>query len=427
MGNVSQYSMKVYKKMICKITKGNRLEILVYTILVLVLLRFFSAEKLIDLTTFSSVIIATLISSLVMIVGKWLYNIVEDSMKLTQNYDELVNRYKMENMITVKNGEDVIRFPVVKEADLYNKNIYIDDNSESIYELPPLIVDNFITLFGSHKTSEIYNNPNIRVNNWEEQKNGDFIIYTGRTTYFNSLVTNRSMDYVIDKNLSIREIFECGPYLTSLNKSSLSNHLGFNGLVESSDGYFAFIDRGKNVSIGKNTLGTSIGASLKLKYALNENKVFDGDGLKKSIICELKDELSIGENEIDNNYKQGLSFISAYRDLVEGGKPQLLFYVRTTKTKEEIEKDFFLQERLNKKSEKNKSYSDNDNEERLIKSNQELKMLTDGKNLIWISRAEMLEGKVKIYPDRLICKDKTFPMVPSASASIVMILEWLKK
>ena len=54
-------------------------------------------------------------------------------------------------------------------------------------------------------------------------------------------------------------------------------------------------------------------------------------------------------------------------------------------------------------------------------------MLTDGKNLIWISRAEMLEGKVKIYPDRLICKDKTFPMVPSASASIVMILEWLKK
>lgn len=276
--------MKLFKKLICKITKGKRLEILVYAIFVLVLLCFFSAKELIDLTTFSSVIIAALISSLVMIVGNWLYNIVEDSMKLTQDYDELINRYKMEDMITVKNGEDVIHFPVVKVADLYNKNIYIDDNSESIYELPPLIVENYFTLFRSHKTSEIYNNPNIRVNNWVEQKNGDFIIYTGRTTYFNSLVTNRSMDYVIDKNLSIREIFECGPYLTSLSKSLLSNHLGFNGLVESSDGYFVFIDRGKNVSIGKDTLGTSIGASLKLKYALNKNMMFDSDGLKKSII-----------------------------------------------------------------------------------------------------------------------------------------------
>ena len=419
--------MKLFKKLICKITKGKRLEILVYAIFVLVLLCFFSAKELIDLTTFSSVIIAALISSLVMIVGNWLYNIVEDSMKLTQDYDELINRYKMEDMITVKNGEDVIHFPVVKVADLYNKNIYIDDNSESIYELPPLIVENYFTLFRSHKTSEIYNNPNIRVNNWVEQKNGDFIIYTGRTTYFNSLVTNRSMDYVIDKNLSIREIFECGPYLTSLSKSSLSNHLGFNGLVESSDGYFVFIDRGKNVSIGKDTLGTSIGASLKLKYALNKNMMFDSDGLKKSIIYELKDELSIGENEIDNSYKHGVNIISAYRDLVEGGKPQLLFYVRTTKTKEEIEKDFFLQERLNKKSIKSKSFSDNDNVERLMKSNKELKMITDGNKMIWISRAEMLEGKVKIYPDRLICKDKTFTMVPSASASIVMILEWLKK
>ena len=75
--------------------------------------------------------------------------------------------------------------------------------------------------------------------------------------------------------------------------SVLSNHIGFNGFIESSDCYIGFIYRGKDVSIGKATWATSIGASLKAKYALDQHFTFSVERLYKGILSEIEDELKI--------------------------------------------------------------------------------------------------------------------------------------
>ena len=79
---------------------------------------------------------------------------------------------------------------------------------------------------------------------WGDDNTFKFV--TGRTTYYNSLVTNRAMDYSLTDGISVRELLECGPMVHSLKNSSLSNHLGFNGFVESSDGSIMLVYRKKN-------------------------------------------------------------------------------------------------------------------------------------------------------------------------------------
>lgn len=43
------------------------------------------------------------------------------------------------------------------------------------------------------------------------------------------------MDYVLSNGASVRKMLEGGPVIHSLKGSSLSNHLGFNGFIETSD------------------------------------------------------------------------------------------------------------------------------------------------------------------------------------------------
>ena len=112
-----------------------------------------------------------------------------------------------------------------------------------------------------------------------------------------------------------------GPQMTELESSRLSNHLGFNGFIESADGYIVFVKRSMKVSIGKGTYGDSVSASLKAAYALDEKGDFTVDKLENAIIKEIESELKITEEELD---KDTLSIIAIYRDCVECGKPQFL-------------------------------------------------------------------------------------------------------
>lgn len=93
--------------------------------------------------------------------------------------------------------------------------------------------------------------------------------------------------------------------------------------------------------------------------------------------------------------------IAAYRDMVEGGKPQLLFYIKAKKNKEQIEKRF----KNKMKQKKNKFMA--------------------GKKLLWIPTKEL--KSMYIAPDRILYNGKKYRMMPSASASIVMLLNYLEK
>ena len=108
--------MKKLKKLLVIITKRNRLELVFYFLFVVILLFFFKLEKIIDLTTFSTVVIVSTISFIIGKLGNWLYNKVEDSVKLTNDYDSLITRYSLEPMVTYTNKRtnEIVKLPVVK-------------------------------------------------------------------------------------------------------------------------------------------------------------------------------------------------------------------------------------------------------------------------------------------------------------------------
>lgn len=475
--------MKKIVKCILRIcVKHNLFEVVVMLFLFLIILitKYLKEEvnEVFDWTMFSASLIAIGLGYFSGALKKIFMNSVEDSIKLTNDYEELTEIYEKQDMLIYKG----VTFPIEEVSKLYYvnknkeiiyKNIFIKDCKNSIYEIDTLITNHYFEIMQAHKTSNVYNNLNIRVNSWSE-KEDVFCIETGRTHYYNSLVTNRAMDYEIRNGISIRDIYESGPYLTRLEESKLSNHLGCNGFVISKDNKIVFVERGKSVSIGKRTFGNSIGASLKIKYALNEQGILDYAGLLNGICREVKDELKIGdvcekqankifellENSNENKQEKivnqlkmliskgedfkknvkpfgirDIKLISAYRDFLEGGKPQLCFVVRTKWSSDDITEAFNYCNDLSKiidciKGKKN--ITDRIIEKTISKKSiKEEQMKIDGDKLKWITIDELLSENIKIYPDKLVInegkKEDELKMVPSSSACVVMLIEWLKQ
>ncbi len=389
---------------------------------------------------------------------KHVKNKYEDKEKLRQDYFNLADKYRLkknngeyDNINNLISDGNVI-YPVSSswtgDICLYstNERIVNKDNltivdSKKIYSLPSIIESNMMEIINVHDTSEVYNNINIRVLDFKAGDNCLGLV-TERTYYYYSLVTNRAADYDWSgKGITVRSLYEPGPALNSLEYSLLSNHLGFNGFIKSSDGYIVFVKRKKEVSIGKRTYGDSIGASLKTKYALNENGVFTVEGLKKSILKEIEDELKITENFVET-----INLIQAYRDCVECGKPQLLFYSEVSQTASQISEVFF-----EKLKDKNNSESNGKNDKTrkdLAQSDKERqkkedKVLVDGDKLAWINvddifKLKFLEDGVEFVEDEggffSIEDGKTkrmenqfLNMVPSASAVLIRLKEYLDK
>ncbi|MDY4586446.1 MAG: hypothetical protein SPC84_06180 [Oscillospiraceae bacterium] len=364
---------------------------------------------------------------------RYIQNKYEDREKLTVSYAELAERYFKDNLVIANNNDGSnVKYPVINLGTGYvflrddANQIEITDNPNDRYQLPIIIENNYSKIFGIHKTSKLFNSLNIRAKSMKIENNR-VLITTGRTTYFDSMVTNRAADFVFEEGLSVRSLFEMGPKMSSLWVSRLSNHLGFNGFVESADGYIVFVKRSIDVSIGKRTYGDSLGASLKTAYALDENGNFTVAGLKNAIIEEINSELKIEKEDLDEN---SIAILAVYRDCVECGKPQLLVYAKSKNTAVEISKDF--KKRFeNKKKDVRKSAS------LLEKKQVKLGVMEDGEKLIWISKAELKNHIIYNYEsvkfdgdinhdgfvefakgEKRKSKVQELPMVPSASACV---------
>ena len=332
--------------------------------------------------------------------------------RLTTDYADLVNIYNKEQNF-IRQNDSIL--PVIHIAWLYNKNVEIIDAPASEYKLPEVINTHFDELFSSYQTSEVYDNMNIRVDDWKlNSEKNLFQIFSGRTTYYKSLVTNRAMDYVLSNGASVRKMLEGGPVIHSLKDSSLSNHLGFNGFIETSDEKFMFVFRKKGVSIGEGTYSNSVAASLKTKYALNPSSQFTMAGLENGIIREIEDELGIPPETLlrdKNNILSGpIKLIAAYRDLLEGGKPQLLFYAMTSMDSKQVTEVF---------NAKNNHLLNNESDS--VAGKKQV-MSTDGNHLFWVSRDELISGLLS--SGGIIHHE--LPMLPSASACVSMLQQFLK-
>lgn len=373
-------------------------------------------DSLMDITIFSSIVVAMVLNSLSGLCSKWLLNWLEDDIKLTTEYDRLMSKYQADmysysnHMADAKNlavwekeknrPTPQVRFPVIEYIQLLQCQVEIQDSTH-MYQLPEQIKDHFDEIFSAHNTSHIYNQFNIRVDSWALDGN-TFRICTSRTTYFNSLVTNRAMDYQWSNGVTVRDMLEYGPFPHTLMESQLSNHLGFNGFVISSDDYIPFVKRSNHMSVGKNTYGTSVSASLKAKYALEGGPELNLQGLSNAIIREIQDELKIPPAAMEE-FAYHKNLIAAYRDLVEGGKPQLLVCLKSLWSKDRIHQnfvDFMSQKRKNNAN-----------------------LLEDGSMLVWIHRSEL--PMLCLGQNMMIHHGKIYPMTHSAAASVGMFVQHL--
>lgn len=420
-----------------------------------------SVEKLTD--TFADLIL-NVVSNYVILaafgltyfIEKRIRNNNEDKEKLTTDYKSLLDTYKKETNF-VSAGDT--RYPVVSlgkgDICVYQKEGGIDVSAVEIldkkteYVLPRLIENNFSSIMKAHDTSVIYNNLNIRATGLE-LKDNCLKISTERTYYYYSMVTNRAIDYEwAEDGVTVRSIYEPGPMFRPLDQACLSNHLGFNGFVATKDGYVVFVKRSKDLSIAKRTYGDSIGASLKTAYALEDDGGFTAKKLVEAILTEIKHELKIDMDRIMN-----IHIIGAYRDGLEGGKPQLCFCAETDLEAKEMDKEFIKETKakLVKDIKKKKKLKDS-RERRRLKA--EKKVLEDGEKLVWINKALLPRLQFNIDEVRLngpvqdqnsgffeikntrniltgqektktkLLKKQYLPMVPSASASLVMFKDHL--
>lgn len=355
-------------------------------------------ENLFDIKTFVAIILAFICQSISIAIVNIIEGHFEDALKLTTDYAYLIKKYSRTNKFNY-NG---IFFPIelLKFRTKSEKSFDIQfDNSYSLkrYELPKQIASNSNYLMTAHKHSKIYNRLNIRIDNLISENNIVKLTYS-QTYYFDSMITNRAMDFKLENGKTIREIYEPGPFLSPLNQSKLSNHIGFNGFIELADGKIIFVLRDRDLSIGKKTLACSIGASLKSAYALNDDLQLTNAGLNRAIIKEIKDELNIDIQETTDLTSSVFVFC---RDILEGGRPQFIFYYKLA----DLTSVEFLQQFKARNKKGDKKFKK-----------------TDGSKFIFLTIDEL--KNCSIYADKLMLpNNKKFKMMPLASGSLALLLK----
>ena len=218
--------------------------------------------------------------------------------------------------------------------------VEICDSAEK-FELPRFVRDNALALMEAHKGSNFNNGATIRLN--DVTVDGDkLILHTSRSQYFDMLITNRCMDYQLNDLLSLRDVFESGPTISPLKESQLGNQIGINGLIFTTDGYLLIEKRGYHKTTWKNKFAQPISLAMK-KSAI---KQFDKDGkidqtaeevFSNIILGTIKKNFGITKKDIVE-FSLSKNFLGIARDLLEGGKPNMYFYVTVNMTANELDK-----------------------------------------------------------------------------------------
>lgn len=223
-----------------------------------------------------------------------------------------------------------------------NTKLVFDDKNE-LYQLPDFVIDNAANLLSAHKNSQTRNNDTIRLTDFSYQ-DGTLTLATQRSMYYHMLITNRCMDYAFYEGLSIRDLYEYDKRISLLSESKFGNQIGINGLILSRDGYVLIEKRDHKKTTWKNKFAQSISLALKAgDLSLTEDRTLKNtyqdanENLRHIITKTIQDNFGLTAAECDEFELQD-NFLGLARDLLEGGKPNLYFYVTTKYTGEELAK-----------------------------------------------------------------------------------------
>lgn len=226
-------------------------------------------------------------------------------------------------------------------SNVYGDTKIVFDDSKNVYQLPDFVMQNALKLLAAHKSSKRSNNSTVRLNDFS-YADKTLTLDTQRSMYFHMLITNRCMDYEFDDGLTIRNVYEYNSKITALHKSVFGNQIGINGLILSSDGYVLVEKRDHKKITWKNKYAQSISLALKV----SDLKLKDRDTIigtpeaanahfKGIIEKTAKDNFGLVPEDY-YSFSVEDNFLGIARDLLEGGKPNMYFYLTTKHTGKEL-------------------------------------------------------------------------------------------
>ena len=280
-----------------------------------------------------------------MVAGKCIQHImrkIEDLIKLNPDYKELLSQYESSRQVflTIQKEEGEYSFPeeiVAVKRKTEPFKLELEDTPGKYYKLPNILEHHFEENILAHSESRTYNNYLIRVDQCVKSETGTKL-YTSCTTFFDSLATNRAMDYIWKDGLSIRKMLTMGKRIQSLDRMPLSNHLGVNVIIKSKDDYILCILRGEEASISKNKYSISCGAAVVAEDCKEASETFTLEKLDEKILHLIEKEVDIKPKEYVFDREENI--LAFYRDWVEGGKPQLLAHIEVSLDRKEMMERF---------------------------------------------------------------------------------------
>lgn len=248
----------------------------------------------------------------------------------------------LEKEITLYNEHGVLLLPSINIYTniLGNARVKLIDNC-TIKKLPEFIINNATEFMNAHKYSKMANNLTIRLDDINVN-NEEVYLHTSRTYYYHMLLTNRCMDYKIPSGMSVRSLYEFNNEITPLNDSKLSNQIGINGMIITSDGYLLLEKRDRKKTTWKNKFAQPISLALKasdLKLTANDIMEDSEEYAQKKLLGVIEKTIKVNFGLTKEDYEElslKTNLLGLARDLLEGGKPNLYFVVTLNKNSKEI-------------------------------------------------------------------------------------------
>lgn len=274
-------------------------------------------------------IVGFLFSTMILYIIKIISSNFEDILKVNCNTEELLKIYSGDKSYrkTVELNNTKVD---VAYADIFVNNgeykLDVVDKPDKKFELDDFILENYSTIIQAHTNSKKINAETIRLDKFiKNEKEKKCLFFLSRSTYLNHLVTNRAVDFILFDNITLRDIYEYGPKLNSIEDSKMSNHVGINGLVFLSDGNILVPRRKRNSTISKNKITSSIATKLNPPLT-GGKKVTKNHLFHQNIIDSLSARLKMKLEDL-NTKNVDVKFLGFGQSLYEAGKPQFYYSV----------------------------------------------------------------------------------------------------
>ena len=270
-----------------------------------------------------SIAIGFLVSNLLLGLMKVILGNFEDAVKVTGDTEKMLAMYGGTKKTASYNGtEGYVAYSEVLVNEGYS--FEVKDDEKSVYELPDFVGENFVDLFAAHARSTKQNFNTIRLDGFEKTGEGKYLFRTGRSTFYNHLLTNRACDYRLEDDLTLRDVFEYGPKISSIEESKMSNHIGVNALVYLADGELLIPRRKNDSTISKNMITSSIATRLLFP----QTGEIDAEYLLKTCVLDaLISRVKFNPKWLQTKQIE-VEFLGFGQNLYEVGKPQFYYTVR---------------------------------------------------------------------------------------------------